>query len=80
LPLRREARLTALALGFIRGRTLEQMEAKTYRPLTEGDWKEINAMLKKYGPAGLTVTPSYVAKHSCSGSEARTVTTVAVAA
>lgn len=57
--LRFEARATHLAYGFIKGRTLEQMEPKRY----VGDWPKwmiemsdkalfdrVRVMIKKYGP------------------------------
>lgn len=47
---RSEARCTHLAYGFIRGRTLEQMEAKSDTP---PDWERVRKMLKKYGPTGM---------------------------
>lgn len=47
---RGEARCTHLAYGFIRGRTLEQMEKKSVCP---PNWEKVRAMLKKYGPAGM---------------------------
>lgn len=47
---RSEARCTHLAYGFIRGRTLEQMEPKSDSP---PDWERVRKMLKKYGPAGM---------------------------
>lgn len=47
---RSEARCTHLAYGFIRGRTLEQMEPSSE---TEPDWDRVRKMLKKYGPAGM---------------------------
>lgn len=48
--MRSAARSTHLAYGFIRGRTLEQMEAKSE---TEPDWDNVRKMLKKYGPVGM---------------------------
>lgn len=60
VDVRREARSTHLALGFLRGTTLAQME-KPYRPLNEGhkatknmsrslpDWKRIEQLIRKYG-------------------------------
>lgn len=47
---RSEARCTLLAYGFIRGRTLEQMEGKSTCP---PNWDKVRAMLKKYGPVGM---------------------------
>ena len=45
-----EARHAHLAYGFVRGRTLAQMEPKSD---TTPDWEKIRKMLKKYGPAGM---------------------------
>ncbi len=45
-PVRREARHTLLAYGFLRGRTLHAIEAKSDHP---PDWKAVAAMVKKYG-------------------------------
>lgn len=47
LHLRSEARATHIAYGLIRGRTMEQMEPKSY---TKPDQDRIGAMVKKYGP------------------------------
>lgn len=47
---RSEARCTHLAYGFIRGRTLDQMESKSDSP---PNWDKVRAMLKKYGPVGM---------------------------
>jgi hypothetical protein len=47
---RSEARHAHLALGFIRGRSLEQMEPKSDIP---PQWDKIHAMCKKYGPKGM---------------------------
>lgn len=46
---RTEARATHLAYGFLRGRTLEQMEPGRVKldPYLQG---KVDAMLKKYGP------------------------------
>ena len=46
---RKHARNAHLALGFLRGRTIRQMEpcAKT-----EPNWDEVRRLCKKYGPAG----------------------------
>lgn len=46
---RHEARHTHLAYGLIRGRTLEQMEAKSR---VAPNWEKVKTMCKKYGPAG----------------------------
>jgi hypothetical protein len=48
LDVRDEARHTHIAYGFIRGRTLEQIEPGCQRA---PDWKRVRAMTKKYGPA-----------------------------
>ena len=47
LMLRKEARSTCLALGFMRGRTHDQMEPVRY---TEPNWEEVQRLCKKYGP------------------------------
>jgi len=49
LGLRKEARLTHLALGFIKGRTLKEMEPTCKTKLTADDWKAIHKMVAKYG-------------------------------
>jgi hypothetical protein len=46
---RQQARLTTLALGFIRGRTLDQMER--YVALRNSQWVEVLKMVKRYGSA-----------------------------
>lgn len=51
---RQEARSTLIAYGLIRGRSLEQMEAKSHTP---PDWDRINQMLKKYGPKEVIQLP-----------------------
>jgi hypothetical protein len=49
-------RSTHLAYGFVRGRTLDQMEATSR---TEPDWEAIKKMLVKYGSAStLTLAAS----------------------
>ena len=48
--LRDEARHTHLALGLIKGRTIEQMEPKRHPETAAPDMARINAMLAKYGP------------------------------
>lgn len=60
LAVRSEARSTHLALGFLRGRTMQQME-RPLRPQNEGhvatsgmtrtapDWKRIEQLVLKYG-------------------------------
>lgn len=45
--LRREARITYLAYGLIKGRSLEQIE-KTSK--TEPNWVRVREMIKRYGP------------------------------
>jgi hypothetical protein len=52
--LRIEARLSFLAYGLIRGRTLEQLEPRTRveNALRKPQWDRIAAMLKKFGPPG----------------------------
>ncbi len=49
---RGEARATLLAYGFIRGRTLQQMERNTSElyPHTK---ERVRVMLRKYGPANM---------------------------
>lgn len=54
---RPEARATHLALGFIRGRTLDQMENKRK---TEPDWKKVRSMLAKFGPTGYELSPDLI--------------------
>lgn len=51
--LRWEARDTHLAYGFIRGRTLEQMEPKS-DPDSGPGWKNVRKMIEKYGPVNIT--------------------------
>lgn len=58
--LRKEARATHIALGFLRGRTLDQMEMP-YRPLNQGhvstknqsrsfpDWVRVEELIVKHG-------------------------------
>ncbi len=52
---RMEARASHLAYGFIRGRTLEQMERIRH---TEPDWDKVRSMCKRYGPAGYNGPPA----------------------
>jgi hypothetical protein len=47
--LRRIQRLTGLALGFIRGKTLPELEPYAKNLLTSEDWAEIKKMVQKYG-------------------------------
>jgi len=51
---RMESRLSGLALGLIRGRTLEEMERHVLpqNALKEPQWARIRAMVKKYGAVG----------------------------
>lgn len=44
---RKEARATLLAYGYVRGRTREQLEVK---PRTKPDWSNVSRMVKRYGP------------------------------
>lgn len=55
---RYHARLTHLALGFIKGRSLLQMEnyPTKERMLMQGHWAAIEAMVKKYGSAEALAT------------------------
>lgn len=43
---RREARSSCLAYGFLRGHTYRQLEAKCY---TAPDWKRIEKLIERYG-------------------------------
>lgn len=43
---RREARATHLAYGYLRGRSYQQLEASCVEP---PDWKKIESMVKRYG-------------------------------
>ena len=43
---RREARYTLLAYGFLRGKSYAQLEAKCKLP---PNWKKVQAMVEKYG-------------------------------
>jgi hypothetical protein len=56
LQVRSAARATHLAYGFIKGRTLAQMEP-TRRPVPDYIesllWADVRKMLKKYGPFGM---------------------------
>lgn len=55
------SRATHLAYGFIRGRTLEQIEPRRYvnvpdwlaKQCDKSLWDDVRKMLKKYGPAGM---------------------------
>ena len=55
---RSESRSACLALGFIKGRTYEQMEKD---PGTKPNWAKVNQLLKKYGPTengiSVVITP-----------------------
>lgn len=46
---RREQRATQLAYGYLRGIAMSRIEPK---PLTEPDWKRVEAMVKRYGAPG----------------------------
>ena len=53
---RHQARITGLAYGFIKGRTLEQMEpTRKEMPIYIDNlmWTDVRKMLKKYGPIGM---------------------------
>lgn len=47
--LRREARHSSLALGFIKGRTWREMEVNC---TVEPDWEYVQKLLAKFGPKG----------------------------
>lgn len=47
--LRRHARNTGLALGFIRGKSLPELEPYAKNLLTGTDWRDIRVMCGKYG-------------------------------
>jgi len=57
------ARAAHLALGFLKGRTLTQMEARRWqgmhpamaKAMDEALFAEVGRLLKKYGPAGFTI-------------------------
>lgn len=53
------ARETHLALGLIKGRTIQQMERKAFRP---PDWKAVEKMVRKYGPVAKAAADELVAK------------------
>ncbi len=44
--MRKEARATHIAYGYLRGRKLSEIENKFY---TEPDWERVERMVKKYG-------------------------------
>lgn len=50
IVVRRTARSAHLALGFIKGRALSQME---HMPYTPPNWKEIRTLLRRYGAKGM---------------------------
>lgn len=52
--LRKQARLTHIARGFIKGLTLPQMEQYPKNLLTGNDWAEIAKMVMRYGNADAT--------------------------
>lgn len=56
---RNEARAAHLAYGFIRGRTLDQMEV---RALSAPDWEKIKYLCKRYGPVGFIIPTATLAK------------------
>ena len=49
---RKAARETHLAYGYLRGRTYEQMEPEAY---TKPDWAAVEKMVVKYGKPGATI-------------------------
>ena len=51
---RRAARETLLAYGYLRGRTYAQVEASTN---STPNWKRVAAMVKRYGPFSYDPTP-----------------------
>lgn len=51
--LREEARLTHIAYGLIRGKSLEKIEGNAKVALTSAQWDRIRAMVRKYGSAEL---------------------------
>jgi hypothetical protein len=71
--LRQEARLSALALGFIKGRTLTEMENKQGMgpSFTKAEMDRVDAMLKKYGPAGLSFSTVQLTGYSSESRERR---------
>jgi len=46
---RREQRATQLAYGYLRGIAMTRIEPK---PLSDPDWKRVEAMVKRYGEPG----------------------------
>lgn len=48
-PVRRAARLTGLARGYLTGRSYSSMERPVRKPLRESDLKEIARMVSRYG-------------------------------
>jgi hypothetical protein len=56
IDVRREARCALLAYGYLRGRTLEQIEGKGAfsEPLSAAlpRWQRVEALVRKYGPPG----------------------------
>lgn len=51
ITVRQEQRATLLAYGFLRGRTLAQIEPHSLPPSlrAQPDWKRVETMVKKYG-------------------------------
>jgi len=47
--LREESRLTGIAYGLVRGRSIERIEHYTKKPLSEAQWERIYKMVEKYG-------------------------------
>jgi len=52
IDVRSESRISVLAYGFIKGRKLEQMEARSERA---PNWKRVRELCKKYGPVNFEV-------------------------
>lgn len=52
IDVRREARASYLAYGFLRGRTYKQLEAKTY---TQPDWVKVADIVRRFGELNLKV-------------------------
>lgn len=48
---RPEARATQIAYGFLRGRTLDQIEGSA---ISEPNWKRVEELVKKYGEGDVT--------------------------
>ena len=56
---RREARASCLAYGFIRGRSYSQMEARCVQP---PNWETVKRLVQKFGPAQFTWPESLLAE------------------